>query len=130
MIFYLQRVCILFLGLAIATILLNCLMFSVYTDDLGDARFVAHVALCVGFFCGWLLLYWTNRPGLDGCEPTGCWQRVEDILGREKVAFQREVLDCSATIAEGHAVIIRLKSSWGLPPLHDKAPEQTETNPN
>lgn len=123
MMFYLERALYGFFALSGLTIVINFLVFDLYTGT--RAPLVIHLTITLLFILTGLFFHVTNRPGVDGAEPSGCWQRVDEIFGRSRSAFETDVLAASKTVEEAHARILELKRAWSSisePPTPEKQP--------
>ncbi len=93
--------------LGVGAIAINHFVFDVY--DGSSARIVLHFSILAGYAVGFLAIWRTNRIGRKGRRPTGCWERVEQVLQQSTVLFERDVLSNAISLEDAFDTVANIR---------------------
>jgi len=77
------------------------------TDE--PAIILVHLLALAALVAGILILAFANQLPSDNKPATGCWARVTEVLGRERVAFEQDVLGKSTTLTEAREQVAEIR---------------------
>lgn len=95
--------------LGVGAIVVNHFVFNVYAGS--SARIVLHASILAGYAIGFLAIWRTNRIGRKGKRPTGCWERVEQVLQQSTVLFERDVLSNAISLEDAFDTVAHIRDS-------------------
>ncbi len=107
--YYLTWTLGIFTILGIGAIAINQFVFDAYIGN--RARVVLHASILLGYAIGFLAIWRTNRIGRNGKRPTGCWERVEQVLQQSTVLFKRDVLTNAVSLEDAFDTIDNIRQS-------------------
>ncbi len=107
--YYLTWTLGIFTVLGCGAMAVNHLVFDAYSDN--RARIVLHASILLGYAIGFLAIWRTNRIGRNGKRPTGCWERVEQVLQQSTVLFERDVLTNAVSLEDAFDTIDSIRES-------------------
>jgi len=107
--YYLTWTLGIFTILGFGAIAINHVVFDVYSGS--RARVVLHASILLGYAIGYLAIWRTNRIGRNGNRPTGCWERVEQVLQQSTVLFERDVLTNAVSLEDAFDTIDNIRES-------------------
>ncbi len=97
-VFYLRRALLLFFLLGSASVGTSALAFCKYAGPAGRLRLAVDGLVLAAFGSAFVFIGATNRLPRRDAASTGCWARLEDVLGRSRAHFQQDVLRHAPTL--------------------------------
>ncbi len=107
--YYLTWTLGIFSVLGVGAIIVNHFVFDVYAGS--QARIVLHATILAAYAVAFLAVWRTNRIGSKGRRPTGCWERVEQVLQQSTVLFERDVLSNAISLEDAFDTVANIRET-------------------